>query len=217
MSGRNMARRFCRHCRRNWYRSMARVSVTVVWRAWCNLPRHFQKKRLLRRCRNSWAGARTRKGSYIAQWAHGKKGGNEDLRCQVGISSSFHLAPRSRNYAVTTCDHIDREALQLVTNCDQFTGRRFFKITICDLKESHCVAEALLRFHCGVIWSIKQQIYVNRGHHGEHLTSGKDVGGRKASGNGIALGRLVQQGGWHAVSGLARRRPGRNGSDAKAR
>ena len=91
MSERNTARRFCRHCRQNWCRSMARVSVPVIWRAWCNLPRHFQKQGLLRRCRNNWAGARTRKGSQMAQWAHGKRGGNEDLRCQVGISSSPHL------------------------------------------------------------------------------------------------------------------------------
>jgi len=47
-------------------------------------------------------------------------------------------APRSRwrNYAITTRDRIDRGALQLVTNCDKCTGRRTFKVTICDLEGS---------------------------------------------------------------------------------
>lgn len=113
MSGRNTARRFRRHCRRNWCRSMARVSVSVVWRALSNLPRHFQKQRLLPHCRNNWAGARTRKGSQTAQWAHGNKGGNEDLRCQAGISSSLHLVParaimRSRLVAASIGRHLCR-------------------------------------------------------------------------------------------------------------
>lgn len=118
MSGRSTARRFCRRCRRNWCRSIARVSVLAVWRAWCNLPRHFQKQGLLPHCRNNWAGARTRKGSQTAQWAHGKKGGNEDLRCHVGISSSLHLVlareiMRLRPVTASTGKHFNRS--QIVT------------------------------------------------------------------------------------------------------
>jgi hypothetical protein len=36
---------------------------------------------------------------------------------------------------------------------------------------------------------------IHRRNHGEHLTLGKNVGGRKAPCDGTALGRLMQQGG----------------------
>ncbi len=130
MSGRNTARRLCRHCRRNWCRSMVRVSAPVVRHACCNLPRHFQTKRLLRHCRNNSAGARTRKGSQTAQWAHGNKGGNEDLRCQFGISSSLHLVPagaimRSRPVTASIEEHFNWSQTVTSSRVDESSRSQF--------------------------------------------------------------------------------------------
>jgi hypothetical protein len=48
----------------------------------------------------------------MAQWAHGKNGGNEDLRCQVGTSSSPRLVPareiiRSRLVSASNGKHFN--------------------------------------------------------------------------------------------------------------